>query len=182
MNGRRIIERRTRIFLGCEGESEQGYGAFLQRLADEKKLHVHLVPINLQPAGDPSALVKKAVRNYAREEKKGGFVGKLILLDRDKLRELPDKGQHTLNLLTQEGFTAIWQRPDHEGFLLRHFAGHETDKPPRGQSMTALYSVWPEYHKNMPAIDLSKTLTLPHVQRAAGVVSELKVLLELIGL
>lgn len=34
MRGRRVIERRARVFLGCEGESEQGYGALLQRLVE----------------------------------------------------------------------------------------------------------------------------------------------------
>ena len=62
MNRRRIIERRARVFLGCEGESEQGYGAFLQRLADDNALHVHILAVNLQPAGDPLTLAEKAVR------------------------------------------------------------------------------------------------------------------------
>jgi hypothetical protein len=54
MTGRRTIERRARIFLGCEGESEQGYGAFLQRLADAKNIKVHVVAVNLQPVARQS--------------------------------------------------------------------------------------------------------------------------------
>jgi hypothetical protein len=181
MNGRPIIKRRARIFLGCEGESEQGYGAFLQKLADESGLSVHVLPVNLQPAGDPIALVEKAVKSYAREEKKGGFAGKAIVLDVDRLAELPDHGQRVLNLLTHEQFCAIWQRPDHEGFLLRHFAGHDQDDPPRGRSMAALQTVWPAYHKNMSAVDLKRTLSIAHVERAAAVIPELRVLLKLIG-
>ena len=182
MNRRRIIERRARIFLGCEGESEQGYGAFLQRLADESGLNVHVLPVNLQPAGDPLALAEKAVQTYSRELKKGGFAGKVILLDADRLVEPPDRGQRALNLLMDEGFSTIWQRPDHEGLLLRHFAGHDYDDPPKGRSMTALQSVWPGYHKNVSAVDLKRALSLIHVQRAAGVIPELRALLTMIGL
>ena len=181
MNGRRTIGRRTRIFLGCEGESEQGYGVFLQRLADEHRLHVHIRPVNLRPGGDPLALSEKAVQAYAKEEKKGGFAGKVILLDADRLSEPPDRGLTALDLLRREGFTTIWQRPDHEGILLRHFAGHEQDDPPRGRSFTALQAVWPGYHKNMSAKELKRTLSIAHVQRAAVVVPELRVLLTLIG-
>jgi hypothetical protein len=37
------IPRRCRFFLGCEGQSEQSYGALLQHLADESPdLHIHL--------------------------------------------------------------------------------------------------------------------------------------------
>lgn len=182
MSGRRIIARRARIFFGCEGESEQGYGAFLQRLADENSLHVRVLPVNLQPAGNPLALAEKAVKSFAREERKGGFIGKVILLDADKLEEPPDRGQRALKLLKQEGFTTIWQRPDHEGFLLRHFAGHDMDDPPKGRSMTALQAVWPGYRKNMSADDLKKMLSISHVHRASGVITELRLILTLIGL
>jgi hypothetical protein len=181
MKRRRTIERRARIFLGCEGESEQGYGVFLQRLADEHGLRVHIVPVNLRPGGDPLALSEKAVKAYAREAGKGRFAGKVILLDADRLEEPPDRGLSALDLLRREGFTTIWQRPDHEGILLRHFAGHEHDDPPRGRSFTALQAVWPGYHKNMSARELKRILSITHVQHAAGVIPELRALLTMIG-
>jgi hypothetical protein len=181
MRRRPTIERRMRIFLGCEGESEQAYGAFLQRLADESGITVHILPINLRPAGDPLALAEKAVKAFSREEKKGGFFGKAIVLDADRLNDPPDRGQRALHLLASEGFTTVWQRPDHEGLLLRHFPGHEHDDPPRGGSMTALTSVWPDYHKNMPALDLKRKFALADVTRAAGTTAELAQLMELIG-
>jgi hypothetical protein len=182
MNRRPRIERRARIFLGCEGESEQAYGAFLQRLADGCELRVHILPANLRPAGDPLALSEKAVKVFAAEEKKGGFAAKAILLDQDRLEDHSDRGKRALNLLRIEGFITIWQRPDHEGFLLRHFVRHDRDDPPRGESMSALQSVWPSYRKNMPAAELMKTLSLTEVNRAAVVVPELRRLLELIGI
>ena len=181
MNTRRIIERRSRIFLGCEGESEQAYGTFLQKIADENGLSVHVLPVNLQPAGDPLALAQKAVRIYTQEVKKGGFAGKAILLDADRLNEPPNRGKLALKLLADEGFTTIWQKPDHEGLLLRHFDGHMMDDPPRGSSMAALQMVWAGYHKNFAASDIKQTLSLPHVQRAASVIPALRTLLNMIG-
>lgn len=182
MRGRRIIERRARIFLGCEGESEQGYGVLLQRFTDAESLKMHIVIKNLQPAGDPLALAEKVALLFDKENRKVPFIGKAILLDADRLAEPPDRGRRACELLQREGFTTIWQKPDHEGLLLRHFAGHEYDDPARGRSMAALQAVWPGYHKNMSAADLQRQLTLEHVTRAAGVTVELMALLRMLGL
>ena len=178
----RIIERRARIFVGCEGESEQAYGVFLQRLADNAGLKVHIVTKNLQPAGDPLALAEKATHFFDKENRKAPFLGKAIMLDADRLSEPSNRGHQALELLKRERFATIWQRPDHEGLLLRHFAGHEHDDPPRGMSMPPLQSLWPGYHKNMAAADLQRQLTLEHVKRAARVTTELMSLLAMIGL
>lgn len=182
MRGRRIIERRARIFLGCEGESEQGYGVLLQRFTASESLKIQIVIRNLQPAGDPLALAEKAVLIFDKENRKASLIGKAILLDADRLAEPPDRGRRASELLRREGFIAIWQKPDHEGLLLRHFDGHDHDDPARGRSMAALQAVWPGYRKNMAAADLQRQLTLEHVTRAAGVTPELMTLLRMIGL
>lgn len=98
MTRRRIIERRARIFLGCEGESEQGYGAFLRRLADAAQLKVHIVTKNLQPAGDPLALAAKAITQFDKDHRKAPFAGKAIMLDVDRLAEPADRGRRALEL------------------------------------------------------------------------------------
>ena len=178
----RSIEKRTRYFLGCEGESEQAYGSFLNRLASEAGLKIHIVAVNLQPAGDSLALAEKAVRACKKEEDRGAIAAKSIMLDRDKFDELPEKGRRAQALMNKEGFASIWQRPDHEGFLLRHFPGQEHANPPRGYSMTALTAHWPGYRKNMAAADLRRVLTFEHVARASGVIPELHRFLKEIGL
>lgn len=76
MSGRGLIARRIRIFLGCEGESEQGYGRTLQEFADEAGLHVHLVIKNLQPAGDPLSLARRAVTLSSKEARTASLTGK----------------------------------------------------------------------------------------------------------
>lgn len=183
MTRRRIIERRARVFLGCEGESEQGYGAFLQRLADAKGLKVHVVPVNLQPAGDPLMLARKAAVELEREVKRGGtFAGQAVMFDTDRLADLRDGGREARAILARKRFVSIWQRPDHEGFLLRHFDGHERrDRPPRA-SMDLLTALWPEYHKSMSAAELQKKIGIEHVLHAATVEPDLTILLRLLGL
>jgi hypothetical protein len=84
MRRRRTIVPRTPIFLGCEGESEAAYGALLNRLVHETpELHLHIHVEPLQPgAGDPLALVKRAVQKISDlERKRERFTCKAVLLD-----------------------------------------------------------------------------------------------------
>lgn len=182
MKRRQAIPKRKRIFIGCEGESEQAYGAFLNNLAEISGVKVHIVTVNLQPAGDPLVLSQKAVNALRFHERRGGFVAAAIFLDCDRLVDLPDKGRRVKEVLVQAALTAIWQVPDHEGFLLRHFQGYEDSIIPMGKSFVSLRKEWPTYHKNMAATDLQKTLTIEHVRRAEKASAELKELLKAIGL
>lgn len=51
-----IIVQRTRIFPGCEGESEQSYGQLLNDLLSSTNVLIHLDVVTLNPgAGDPIA-------------------------------------------------------------------------------------------------------------------------------
>lgn len=100
------------------------------------------------------------------------------MLDTDRLPELPDGGLEARAILARSGMIAIWQRPDFEGLLLRHFAGHEHDDPPRGRSLAALSALWVGYHKNMSAAALQRRIGLDHVLRAAGVEPDLAELLK----
>lgn len=178
MTRHRVIERRARVFLGCEGESEQGYGALLQRLSDASGAKTHLVLVNLQPAGDPLELAKKAERKLAEEIKRGGpFAAQAVMLDTDRLPELPDGGLGAKAILARNKMIVIWQRPDFEGLLLRHFEGHQHDNPPRGRSVAALSALWGGYHKNMSAAELQRMIELNHVLRAAAVEPSLRELL-----
>jgi hypothetical protein len=88
MRRRRAIPKRKRIFLGCEGESEQAYGRFLNNLAELSGVKVHVVTVNLQPAGDPHKLAIKAIDARKRLEREGGFVGAALMLDIDRLERI----------------------------------------------------------------------------------------------
>lgn len=182
MTRRMIIPRRNRFFLGCEGESEQGYGGFLGRLAEARKLRLHIDAVNLQPAGDPLSLAEAAIRAAASGAARGGrYVARAVLLDADKLADHPRRAIEARQLLNDANFIAIWQHQDHEAFLVRHFEGHQHDDPPRGGTLVALQRQWPGYRKGMPARDVEKVLGFDHVRRAAGVTPALADLLQVLG-
>lgn len=57
MRRRQKVIRRRRLFVGCEGESEQGYVALLQRFADERGNAVQIDGKVITHAGDPLAKI-----------------------------------------------------------------------------------------------------------------------------
>ena len=177
------IKKRRRFFLGCEGKSEKGYGQFVQEIALEKSLNITFEIFQCS-GGDPSVVVNNAISGCAEEDSADyPFKGRFLFVDSDRLEDIPDEDvTRLMNLLSQNNFVAIWQNPDHEGFLLRHFSGHENDCPPRGHSLKALQSVWPDYRKGMTRRDYIKNIKIDDVKRAAGKNSDLESFLRAIGL
>lgn len=101
MTARRArIPPRRRFFLGCEGESEQSYGALLQIIADESlQLRVHL-DLQLLGGGDPLAIVEAAVEKAReRAQKRGRFVRRAVLLDSDRHGHAPERDNRLLHWL-----------------------------------------------------------------------------------
>jgi hypothetical protein len=75
MSSRRArIKPRTAVFLGCEGDSEQSYGQFLNDVLNEKGLPYHIEVVKLNPgAGDPRSRLlraKKEIDKHARNRTK----------------------------------------------------------------------------------------------------------------
>ncbi|MEA2998982.1 MAG: hypothetical protein QOK17_815 [Sphingomonadales bacterium] len=174
------------MFVGCEGESEQGYAALLARLIDEARLAVHLDAVLLQPGGgDPLAIVERAAtRADEREGRRGDpYVRRFVILDDDKLDQTPQRDQRIAGVAANSGLHLIWQSPCHEAVLLRHLEGCAQLRPPStaiaGQQLVAR---WPGYQKAMPAVRLAERLDRAAVTRAATVEAELSVLLQEIGL
>ena len=157
---RRIPLRRLRqrIFFGCEGESEYSYGGLLQRLLDEQRRAIHLERVNLG-GGDPLAMIEKARRAI-----------KTNLAD-------------VQNSADKFGLRLILQHPCHEAFLLRHFDGCATLRPPTSdQSERELKRRWPEYRKGMPAMRLAERIDFAALQRARTAEALLDVFPGMVGL
>lgn len=176
------IPQRRRIFLGCEGHGEHGYGTLLARIAREvANIHVHIDARVLQPgAGDPCALIERAAQIIAQDEaRREAFEIKAVLLDlgspQINARAVARAAHHGIHHL-------IWQSPDHEGLLLRHLQGCQQHRPPRGASMAALVAQWPEYEKPMSAQQLATRITLERVRQACAVEAELRAFLAATGL
>lgn len=181
---------RRRIFLGCEGKSEEGYGTLLQDLA---RSFGHDLPLSIEiraikpGAGDPIQLVEQAARLIHRIDQKKAtkqdrFEARAVLLDADRILDRPVDGQRIEALARRSAIRLIWQNPNHEAFLLRHLPGHETDHPPADRAEQALKAVWPDYRKGMPALRLAERLGPEEVLRAAGAHDGLAKFLDDIGL
>jgi hypothetical protein len=181
MRPRHTILPRTPIFLGCEGESERGYGVLLNRYAREiPGLHLHIQAELLQPgAGDPLALVQRAIQRIADlERRRDPFACKAILLDIGDSQ----KSQEAQALAAANGIAhLIWQEPDHEGFLLRHLDDCQQLRPPAGTSMVALRRRWADYRKAQTQVQLAQRITMEHIQRACSVEPSLRDFLVSIG-
>lgn len=168
-----ILQRR-RIFVACEGDSEVGYVALLQRLTDEAGLATHL-DIRRCHGGDPLAIVETAVRELnIRRNRRGGYDGQAIFLDADRRDDVPDRTGRADRLILEHGFTAIWSEPAFEVLLLKHLDGCERLQPATSAlALQQLQGRWPEYRKGMTANELRTRLDHAAVERATSVLPEL---------
>lgn len=179
------IPVRKPVFLGCEGESEQAYGQFLNDIVRQKELPFHIEVVNLNPgAGDPLARVKKAVQEIKRRsQRRAEFQYRALLMDDDQLAGDHHRRQQVETLAAQHAISIIWQSPCHEAFLLRHFPGRLNANPPDSVTSNAnLLQVWPGYAKPMSRFEISRRIDLQGTERVAGQHQEFAALLRFLHL
>jgi len=161
---------RKRFFVGCEGQSEQGYAQLLQNFADEIGLHVHIETKILSGCGDPLALVKRAIAEIklGLQKPKSNYVERFLLFDTDRLNVDHAKDSSMHQLAKVHGLVLVRQNVCFESVLLRHFDGHENDEPATSDdALSRLKKVVPHYRKGMSAIDLEKLIKLADVRKMA---------------
>lgn len=180
---KRTQDERTRILIGCEGESERGYAVHLGRRAQEKGKRVH-VEAPVLKGGDALARLEWMQHYIEREEAiRTPFVHRFALLDTDQDRLSPDRTKRAHRLAEALQVTVIWQNPAHEGFLVRHFDGYTMHRPPLTADALALIArLWPRYAKGLPAMEYHRKLAEADVLRASTVEPDLLSLLIAIGL
>lgn len=180
---RPFIPQRKPIFIGCEGESEQGYAGFLQDLIFDGDLHVHL-NIELLKAGDPLARIELAIRRLSQLRKtRSIFADKFVLLDTDQLALSAARANRARELATANDIRIVWQEPCFEAMLLRHLPGRTAHRPPTSLAAhNAICQEWPQYEKPMSRAELAKKIDREGVTRASGVENDLMALLRCIGL
>ena len=180
-----MIEPRKPIFLGCEGESEVAYGQLLYDFARQSGQHIHLEVVGLIPgAGDPLARVARARQEIARRTaRRSRFIAKFILMDFDQVATHGLNANEIQSLAAREGIQIIWQKPCHEGFLLRHIIT-ESNKLPASSQLALLHlrQHWASYKKPMTRVQLGKLVTVNQVLAAAKHNADLSALLLEIGL
>ena len=182
---RSSIPQRRPIYIGCEGESEQGYASFLQGLVREAGLSVHLVIDVLSPgAGDPLSRVEMAVRKLAQLRKtRAAPAERFVLLDTDQTELDRDRAERARRLAIQNDIQIVWQDPCFEGVLLRHFDGRAANRPLDNQTaQRALVREWPGYAKPATRADLTRRIDIEAARRACDVEPELRAMLQCIGL
>ena len=167
--------QRRRFLVACEGDSEVGYAALLQRLAEESDLAIHLDIRNCH-GGDPLTIVERAVRELsARKVRRGAYVGQAIFLDADRRDDVPDRTALADRLIVEHGFRGIWSEPAFEALLLKHLPGCERLRPATPViAAQQLQERWQGYRKGMTANDLRARLDRAAVERAASVLPELR--------
>ncbi len=183
----RGISRRTRFFVGCEGESEQGYVAFLQTLSDRHGLSVHLDNPVIPKAGSPLALVNRAIQIFRRREGGGkpAYRRRFLLLDTDLMGLNAEQDAEMERTAAENKLYLVRQVPCFEAVLLRHTAAGRDRRPPTSaEAMRHLKAQWPEYRKGGSAQDLAGKFGLDDVRRAASqpIQADLSDLLRTIGL
>ena len=162
------IPRRKRFFVGCEGKSEQGYAMLLQRFADDQGLAVHIESKDLRRAGDPLALVEKAVAEIALGERKpkSEYKSRFLIFDTDRLGQCPARDLEMRRLAAKSRLTLVRQDLCFESVLLRHFTGHLDDNPATSnEAFHRLTKVLAGYQKSMSAIDLAKNILITIVRK-----------------
>lgn len=175
--------QRLRIFVGCEGESEQAYVVCLNKLADTHGHPVHLQAEILR-RGDPLTRIQQAVQKIRlQEDRRGAFAHRFALLDFDQVeRDIPRLLQ-TEALARASEIHIIWQRPAHEGLLLKHFTEFDHRNPATtAEAVEQLRRAWPNYRKGLPGARYSSALGLEQIRRAGGHIDGLSTLLRVIAL
>lgn len=187
MARRQNVPRKRRYFVGCEGESEQGYVKLLQRFADQCSASVHADAKVIPRAGDPLALVIRAIE-LAKKGEQGSklkYSMRFLLLDTDLFEKNPERDAEIPGLVTKHGFTLVRQNCCFEASLLRHIYGHENDDPPSAKiALAQLRKAWPNYRKGLSAQELEKRISLQSVQRAVQIPlnNDFQALIDALGL
>lgn len=187
MAGRSRIPRRDRYFVACEGDSEQGYTSLIQRYLNQAQRHVHLDAQIIGKAGDPLSLVERAIAKAEMGERGGKprYVRRFLILDTDWIGRNADRDARAKRMAEQADLTLVKQDCCFEAFLLRHFDGHENDRPQTAElSIRMLKELWPAYRKGLSAQELARRISIEKVREVASrqMDEDFVVLLRAVGL
>jgi hypothetical protein len=177
-----LIRQRARYFVAAEGESEQSFVAWMQTLAEERNLPIHLDSIPLRGGGFSSMLERAVLEHARRSRSKGAYSQRFLLVDADRT----EHGDWPVDRLRQEAskhdIIVCLQRPNHEGLLYRMTEGFERAFVSAASAETKLKLHWSTYQKPANAQKLQSRFSLDDLLRAANFDADLAMLLRAIGL
>jgi hypothetical protein len=90
----RPIRQRKRIYLGCEGPSEQSYGKRLNEIADAAGLSLFL-DCDVLGGGDPLALIRLSVKRIL-EKVKNSLTARFCWIETGWDRHIAETGKSPL--------------------------------------------------------------------------------------
>jgi hypothetical protein len=179
---RATFKRRTRFFVAVEGESEQSFVAWLQRLAFQEDLAIHLDTMVLHGGGFASMLHQAVTEEKRRAGKRGPYKCRFLLVDEDRSH----RGDWSVEKLKGEAkrhqMQVCVQRPNHEGLLYRMVNGHENDFVTATTAQAKLRACWRTYEKPVNAQKLDQRYSLGDLLRTANFDEDLCYLLRTIGM
>lgn len=172
-----------RVFLGCEGDSEQSYGAWIQAIAEDLRLPITIDTYNASGINNlPHQIIKRCLDQIPRREKRRGkYFVRGILLDSDNLGIETELNQDTIDLAINKNIHVIFQEYEHEALLLRQIPGHSRDRPAIGEGREKLQAAWPEYRRSQGKIQLYEKFTIDDIKRVCTVEPVLQAFLQSIG-
>lgn len=176
-----MVILRKRSFYPVEGEGEQSFIKWLQILADQNQLYVHLDCKVLGGGGYKTML--EGARFYIERKNRKKSENCTLLIDVDRSER--DDGWSLAKLTTEAkkyNINVCMQKPSLEGLLLRLFSGKENLQPSSSSdAKKELCKLWPDYEKSFNADALKRKFTLIDLLRAAKFDPELHRLLSIIG-
>ncbi len=179
------VPQRALYFVGCEGLGERAYAALINKIARSKDLHLSVQGELLNPgAGDPLALVNRAVERLAHKRKhRTSYKHAAIFLDSDRANDTPNRTNQAIRTAEEHAIQLVWQKPNLEAVLLRHLAGCQLLQPIAERSLIELQRRWPEYNKSgLSADKLGRKIGYDQIVQAAQVEDDLREFLMCIGL
>jgi len=178
----KVRQKRRRILIAGEGQSEQALVAWLQKLCDQRDQYVHLQFVS-SGGGDSLEVVQASIRRKNRQATtRRRPINHIALLDFDRLGADKRIGRDALAEAARHAIHAILVHPNLEGLLLRLHMNQETRKIPASIALGQLRKLWPEYDKPATALQLENRFALDDLKRVAQQDNHISRLLSLIGL
>jgi len=165
-----------RVFLGCEGDSERSYGAWLQAVAEDNNIRITIDTYPDTGGGNqPYDIIERCISEMLlRERRYGPYFARAILLDSDNINNDLEQNNSAIERARAHNVRVVLQDFEHEAFLLRHIAGHEHTRPNKGEGRAALQNAWPEYRRKFGKVQLYDKFGLEDLRRVCIVEAELR--------
>ena len=167
-----MILLRKRIFIACEGESEESFVKWLQQLCDDQELSIHLDSYLLRGGGYEKMLsIAIEERNKRRSKAGSAFKQSVLFVDTDRGDSSVDVWslENLRQAAFKSDFFACFSRPNLEGVLLRMLLPKAQIAWDSKRVEKELHNVWEKYKKPATADILALKFRLDKIDPADAI-------------